>query len=106
MENKPHGSGEEHWPNGTKYIGSYKEGKKEGYGTFIWLVKQNEDSKEEIYQGNFKDDLFDGKGKYEWADGRVYDGSWKAGKMDGYGCFRWADGRMYEGEYLMDHKHG
>lgn len=31
----------------------------------------------ETYEGEFKDDLFDGFGIYIWQDGRNYEGSWK-----------------------------
>lgn len=36
------------WPNGRSYEGSFKNGKREGYGTFIW----NTGAK---YEGEWKD---------------------------------------------------
>jgi len=30
------GSGEFTWPDGRKYVGEYKDDKKEGYGIFEW----------------------------------------------------------------------
>jgi len=38
-----------------------------------------------------------GKGKYEWDDGREYDGDWKNNLMEGKGIFTWKDGSRYEG---------
>ena len=67
------GSGEFSWPDGRKYIGDYKEDKKEGYGFF------------------------------EWADGRKYRGSWSNGKQHGEGEFynpkdqTWRKGNWSEG---------
>ena len=34
--------------------------------------------------------LFEGKGSYEWPDGREYEGGWRRGKMDGTGIFKWS----------------
>jgi hypothetical protein len=31
-----HGLGEEHFSNGDKYIGGFKNGKPEGYGEYYW----------------------------------------------------------------------
>jgi hypothetical protein len=30
------GKGTFNWPDGRKYVGDYKDDKKEGYGTFEW----------------------------------------------------------------------
>ena len=50
-----HDKGEHYWPDGRKYIGHYREDKKEGYG------------------------------EYFWNDGKIYKGFWKSGYQDGYG---------------------
>lgn len=62
------------------------------------------------YEGEFKNNLFHGKGKYEWSDGRSYEGDWVEGKMEGDGEFSWkgnilvdynnVDGKKYVGKYL------
>ena len=51
------GEGIFEWPDGRKYIGEYKNDKKEGHGVFTW------------------------------NDGRIYDGNWKNGKQHGEGKF-------------------
>ena len=56
-----HGSGEFKWPDGRKYIGSYVNDKKQGYGVFEWR--------------NFAN-LF----KFILADGSRYTGNWENGK--------------------------
>lgn len=51
------GKGEFIWPDKRKYIGEYRQDKKEGYGIF------------------------------EWSDGRIYKGYWLNGKQHGEGEF-------------------
>ena len=43
-----------------------------------------------------------GRGRYEWADGRSYEGDWMDGKKHGKGVYTWKDGKRYEGEYQND----
>ena len=38
---------------------------------------------ERTYEGNFSQNLFEGKGKLTYKDGRQYEGDFKAGKKDG-----------------------
>ena len=66
-------------------------GKRHVYG--IMIFKSGEK-----YEGEWKNDLFDGKGTYLWSDSR-YMGNWKNGKITGYGEFTWKDGRKYIGEF-------
>ena len=40
-----------------------------------------------------------GKGKFQWADGRVYEGEYVLDKKEGHGVLTWADGRKYEGQW-------
>ena len=37
------------------------------------------------YLGEFRDGAIQGKGTYNWINGRRYVGSWIANKMDGFG---------------------
>ena len=39
----------------------------------------------DIYDGEWKDGNFNGKGKYTYADGIIYEGEWKDDKKDGKG---------------------
>ena len=50
-----HGEGTHVWPNGRKYVGSYKNNKKHGTGS------------------------------YHYKDGSKYTGNWSSGKMHGDG---------------------
>lgn len=59
------GDGNEIWPDGAKFSGKYKKGKKEGKGLFIW----GDGSK---YKGDFHNNNIDGKGVYEWYIYYIY----------------------------------
>ena len=59
-----------------------------------------------VYDGEWVNDFFEGKGEYIWADGRKFVGTFKKDKIDGSGICTWPDGRKYEGEYKMDLAHG
>jgi len=68
-----------------KYVGEYKDGKRNGQGTITWSDGKN-------YVGEFKDGKFNGHGKLTWSDGKKYVGEWKNGRT-------LPDGRKYVGEY-------
>ena len=49
----------------------------------------------------------DGKGKFEWPDGRIYVGEYLEDKKHGYGEFLWPGGeKKYEGFWENDQPHG
>ena len=75
-----------------KYVGEYKDGKRNGQGTITWSDGKN-------YVGEFKDGKFNGHGKLTWSDGKKYVGEFKDGEEDGQGTQTWLDGRKYVGEY-------
>lgn len=98
------GEGTEKWKNGTTYIGGYRRGVKFGKGKMVWLDEQNKPN--EVYEGEFMDNTFNGIGNYNWSNKRKYTGEWKDGKMHGKGVFEWKDGRVYNGEFFDDLKQG
>lgn len=52
----------------------------------------------EHYRGDFKDNEFDGFGRYVWFNGKIYEGGWKDNKMSGNGQFYWQkEGQFYLG---------
>ena len=79
---KPNGLGILIEPNGSKYVGSMKDGLKNGQGTFTSLFTYKN------VQGTFTS-LY----------GSKYVGEWKNGKKDGQGTITWPDGEKYEGEW-------
>jgi hypothetical protein len=66
------GFGLQLWPDGSKYIGQWSEGKASGFGRFIL------------------------------ADGDCYEGDWLADKAHGEGTYVYADGARYEGSWVND----
>jgi len=56
-----------------KYVGEYKDGKRNGQGTVTWSDGKN-------YVGEFNDGKFNGHGKLTWSDGTKYVGEYKDGK--------------------------
>ena len=80
-----------------KYVGEYKDGKRNGQGTVTWSDGKN-------YIGEFKDGKFNGHGKLTWSDGKKYVGEWKNGKQHGQGTYTWTNGQKYEGEFMYGEK--
>ncbi|OMJ88168.1 hypothetical protein SteCoe_9988 [Stentor coeruleus] len=98
-ENSELYEGKEIFPDNSEYNGTFKNGKREGQGVFIW----NNGAR---YTGSFINDKFHGEGLYVWSDKRIYDGMWSEGKLHGKGRFIWPDGRKYIGEFCNDYRHG
>lgn len=75
--------------------------KKNGFGV---LYAKNGDT----YRGQFKDDLFEGKGFIHYNDsendGDKYDGEWQKGAKSGKGIYVFANGDMYDG-FFQDNKY-
>jgi len=65
----------------SKYIGQWKNGKRDGIGTSISYSEIGIIS--DIYIGEWKDDRKDGKGTYNLADGEVWEGLWGNDKFLG-----------------------
>jgi hypothetical protein len=98
-DNKRNGQGTYTFANGRKYVGEYKDDKRNGQGTFTWPDGEK-------YVGEFKDDKYNGQGTYTFADGRKYVGEYKDDKRNGQGTFTWPDGEKYVGEYKDDKYNG
>ncbi len=62
-------------------------------GEGIWLNNYN------IYYGNFRDDLFNGKGVFMNNRGDYYFGDWENGVPNGHGFIVFNGMRAYEGEF-------
>ncbi|CAG9320037.1 unnamed protein product [Blepharisma stoltei] len=78
--------------SGVKYIGDWKDNKRDGKGKNIW---ENED----IYEGEWKNDMQNGWGKNVWIDGSMYIGQYKNNLKEGIGEYCWEDGTSYLGEW-------
>jgi hypothetical protein len=115
-------SSEKSFNSSGTYIGSFINNKKNGKGKLI--VPDHF-----VYEGNFKDDLFDGYGEYiskqynyygnylcGKKDGKgkeidlikniEYEGDFKDDKKNGFGKEKTADGSIYIGDFKDNKKHG
>ena len=61
---------------------------------------------ERTYEGKFSQNLFEGKGKLTYKDGRQYEGDFKQGKKDGNGTMTFPNGNKYIGQWENDAQHG
>ena len=53
------------------------------------------------YVGEFKDDKKNGQGTFTWENGNKYVGEYKNDKRDGQGTYTYANGEKYEGEFRV-----
>ncbi len=84
----------------VSYFGEVKDDEANGYGMGVF------DSKG-IYEGQWKNGLRHGKGKYTWlSNGDIYEGEFYEGKRQGYGKYVFASGERYEGDWKDDLRHG
>ncbi|MRH41267.1 hypothetical protein GH741_01100 [Aquibacillus halophilus] len=75
------------------YEGEYKNGLRDGYGKYI-------DRKGNIYQGEWKDDLPYGEGEMILTNGEKYVGQVNGWTRHGYGKATLKDGTVMEGEWV------
>ena len=73
------------------YEGDFVNDKQEGNGKSIW-----EDGN--YYIGQWKNGLRNGKGTYYYSNGNIrYEGDYVNNKREGYGKYIWEDGEYYIG---------
>lgn len=108
-------------PDGSTYVGEWKDGKREGRGTYTY---PNGD----YYEGEWKENKFDGFGrmfinvtppkvlprrlnvkksvpvrlKHELR----YEGNWEKGEKSGFGVYFYQNGERYEGHFANDVREG
>jgi cell division septation protein DedD len=80
------------FPDGSKYIGQWKEDKKDGLGAFTYPNGGK-------YEGQWQNDKMSGFGVFTFYDGYIYKGQWKDGNRSGKGIFASPDGRKYKGKW-------
>lgn len=92
------------------YEGEWSMGKKNGLGKELKFIAKLEGSKVysskiSDYYGEFKNDLFNGKGTLITSEFN-YVGNFKDGKKEGFGKITFENNDSYEGEFLADDFHG
>ncbi len=75
-----------------KYNGEWRDGKRHGFGKTTWAT-------EDYYEGEYKNDIRNGKGTlfgHNWGE---YNGGWKNNKTHGEGTLTLLDGEKWIGEF-------
>ena len=86
---------------GCVFIGDVVNGVIHGKGIRLWIPSNT------VYEGDWKNNLADGRGILCSANGDVYEGDFKAHKKDGIGILRFANGGgIYEGEFKDNKSNG
>mmetsp|Transcript_6266 Transcript_6266/g.15575 ORF Transcript_6266/g.15575 Transcript_6266/m.15575 type:complete len:314 (+) Transcript_6266:42-983(+) len=100
MDDYQSGFGIEYWlTDDAEFAGEFKNGTKEGFGTYQWPDGSTHD-------GMWSNGLMAGKGHFKGSDGRVVQGTWVDGNKTGMGKCTWKKGQSYAGGYESDQKHG
>jgi len=96
-----HGQGTFTWAaDGNTYEGEWKLNQRDGRGK---ETSANGDS----YDGEFVKNERHGRGKFTWAaDGNTYDGFWNSNNWEGEGVLTYKDGDCYTGNWKGGKKHG
>ena len=81
------------YPDGTRYEGEIRDGKKHGQGTFTF---GNGDK----YAGEFVSDMRHGQGTYYYAAGDRYVGQFMKGRRHGIGTYYYVNGDVFQGPYV------
>ncbi|WP_445747277.1 MORN repeat-containing protein [Polaribacter sp.] len=70
------GNGYYYWKSGNVYCGEFKQGSFEGFGSIMYGI----DANFECYIGTWKNGIKQGKGTYVFRDGKYTEGNWINGK--------------------------
>ena len=83
----------------SKFEGRFKKDLPNGKGRIIHSDGQ-------VYEGTFLEGMANGKGLYINSNGARYYGDWVNDKQNGYGEEIWPDCSVYVGQYEDGKKHG
>ena len=72
---------------------------KDGFGSYDW-------GNQGIYEGNWKNGVFNGEGMFDWRNGEKYVGNFNNGNMHGKGTMTYSTGNKYEGNWKNNTKDG
>mmetsp|Transcript_104606 Transcript_104606/g.300724 ORF Transcript_104606/g.300724 Transcript_104606/m.300724 type:complete len:295 (-) Transcript_104606:76-960(-) len=92
------GCGRQVWQDGRVYDGQFKAGRLHGDGRMEWRSREGSSS----YEGQYLDDLKEGRGMYCSPAGQIYHGEWKQGMRHGRGAHTEADGKSRRGIWSQD----
>jgi hypothetical protein len=73
-----------------------------GFGRMVY----KDDEHERVYEGEWLEGRWHGRGKLFNANGDTYEGGFHLDERHGHGTYKWASGRIYVGEFQQDKRHG
>ena len=91
--------GTEIYDDGSKYVGEYRNGMRNGQGNYTWPNGNT-------YMGEFKDGTLNGMGINTYKNGSKYVGEYKNGRRNGQGTFIDSNGTKYIGEFKDGKENG
>ena len=86
-----------------KWDGPCVNGKANGFGK---LIKYNNEDYESTYEGEYKNGIREGKGTFTHKDGTIAKGTFSNGQLIGYGTRTSEDHGKYEGSFFNYRQHG
>jgi len=95
------GNGVYIYPDGTRYEGDFKDGKRHGFGDGTLIMGGGY-----RYEGYWENDKPHGRGLQTRDNGEIYNGEFQRGKRHGRGEYKWPSGNRHIGEWQNGKKHG
>ena len=86
-----------------EWTGGCVNGKANGVGK---ALKYNNGVLESTYEGEYKNGIREGRGKFTYADGSVLEGNFVNGQLVGKGTGTVGNGDSYEGNFINYRRHG
>jgi len=101
VTNKPHGTGRLVYADGRRiHEGFWTQGSKEGFGRCLFFPQGD------FHEGEYKNNLRHGPGRYQWKDGRSFVGGYLDDLRHGKGVFTYPSGERYDGDFSKGQRHG
>ncbi|CAK58135.1 unnamed protein product (macronuclear) [Paramecium tetraurelia] len=85
--------------NGAFYEGQWKDGMIHGFGKYIL-------SENSFYIGDWYENKPNGSGTFQHSNGDLFSGTWVDGQVKGKGKYTFSDGSYYDGEWKSDLPNG
>jgi len=100
------GQGVIDYRNGDTYDGSFKGGKRHGWGRFT-IASRTPSGSGDMYEGEWAHDAYHGKGRITTSMGTIFEGQFESGRPHGHCEHRRKDGcLLFSGEYVSGVKQG